>query len=137
MNTEVCGLNKIRIHTDDVTPKKNEVNVTLQFGTTTMSSKVVDNVAEFMLPSIPVPGRSTYTASYGDATKEIPVGFGDITDVWLSPKHANVKKKELDAETAARTEECNALADEISEINGKIAGYPTFAYSNGILSITI
>lgn len=101
----ISGLNKVVVHTDNVTGSG---NVVITFGNSTLSSSVSGSVATFYIPSIPVPGRQTYTVSFGGKSKSFELGYGEVKEIWLDGQHDEVDE--------ARLKEClDELADEIDK----------------------
>jgi len=110
----ISGINKVIIHTDDVTGSG---NVTLTSGSMSMTSAPTNNVAEFLVPAIPVPGRNKYTATYGSTAKQFDVGYGEVIDIWLNGKHDDVDETRL---KECLDELADQIEDEITPISEKV-----------------
>lgn len=82
MDTDVCGLNKVRVKQDMISNGMAEIsdkeNPSIKW-----EKNFVNGWAEFYIPSIPAPGKHTYLVTFknsngqGYAKKYIELGFGD------------------------------------------------------------
>lgn len=82
MDSTICGLNKVICRA--LNDSDNGKSVSITNGINTWTATVADKVAAFLIPSIPVPARKTYTVSFGEFSRDIQMGYGDIIDVVLA-----------------------------------------------------
>lgn len=93
MDSTICGLNKVICRT--LNDSDNGKSVSITNGINTWTATVADKVAAFLIPSIPVPARKTYTVSFGEFSRDIQMGYGDIIEVVLAEGHEPIVGADL------------------------------------------
>lgn len=91
----ISGLNKVICHA--LSEEDNGKVVTISNGTNVWSATVENQLATFLIPSIPVPARKVYTISMGsDFVKDVQMGYGEVMDVFLDDGYEVVLHKDFD-----------------------------------------
>lgn len=121
MDSVIDGLNKIVCRTD---PSNNGQNVTISNGTNTWTSQVIAGVATFMIPSVPAPAKTTYTASIGTYQRDIEIGFGDSIDIVLDSDHepayhGDIVTLQNQISAGLTVAEVAAVRNLLAQLNGK------------------
>lgn len=88
MDSTICGLNKVICYA--LSEEDNGKEVKISNGINDWTATVSDQVAAFLIPSIPVPARKVYTVTFGDFTRDIQMGYGDIIEVTLAEGYENL-----------------------------------------------
>lgn len=84
MDTEVCGLNKLI-----VIGCANGRTVEVKSGTNKWTRTVQNGQAVFTIPSIPAPGKKTFTATCDGKSVSFELGFGDVRTINLDANAIN------------------------------------------------
>lgn len=93
MNSEISGINKIKVVALENSANGKKVNISN--GSYTLEATIADKKAEFLIPSIPAPARKDFTITFGDFRKTVNVGYGDVTTVYLAEGYDPVKGIDL------------------------------------------
>lgn len=93
MDSTICGLNKVICYAIGEEDEGKEVSISN--GINEWKGVVVDGVAAFLIPSIPVPARKTYLVSFGDFSRDIQMGYGDIIEVTLADGYEDIVGADL------------------------------------------